>query len=59
METMLFLIGKVASSMPRMSLTIFVFSHYYRSHVTLGLVYEVSLPETEEGQRHRWNSGVG
>lgn len=34
METILSLIGIVASSMLRMSLIIFFFSHYYLNHVT-------------------------
>lgn len=50
METMLSLIGIVASSMARMNLTIFFFSHFYLNHLTIGLVYKVSLTEREEGQ---------
>lgn len=49
METMLSLIGIVASSMPRMSLIILFLSHFYLSHVIIGLVYEVSLTEREGG----------
>lgn len=58
-ETMLSLIGTVASSMPRMGLTIFFFSHFYLNHLTVGLVYEVSLTEREQGQGQFGNYSDG
>ena len=58
-ETMLSLIGIVVSSMPRMSLTIVVFSHFYLNHVNIGRVYEVSLTGRKEGQRHCANYDDG
>lgn len=56
---MLSLIGIVVSSMPRMSLTIVVFSHFYLNHVNIGRVYEVSLTGRKEGQRHCANYDDG
>lgn len=57
LETMC-LIDIMSSSMSRMSLTIFLFSHYYLSPVTMRLVYEV-LTERKGAQRQSGNSGDG